>query len=274
MKLIRITSKKDFNKYSNELKSFESSFTYPLGDSFFTISHGIKHSYFSFFERLGEVNFFIVLDKKKVVAAGCAILKKILQNGTPEKYWYLGDFKITKEYQNKNILNKILLKYLLFQYLKSSKMIAINMSPIKKNPLIRKVRMLFKRFNIKFTEYLFYEWERDVFLNNIANNEYIKNNFLIFTNNDYKDIVINEKQIPLYHLVDKEYGLANYPNIVAPIESLNKISIHPDTLFMFGTSNAEKVKMLVMQKINATSESTIISHKIKIDQSDFFTGEI
>jgi hypothetical protein len=274
MKLIKITSKKDFNKYSNELKSFESSFKYPLGDSSFTISHGIKHSYFSFFERLGKVNFFLVIDKNKVVAAGCAILKKISQNGVVEKYWYLGDFKITKEYQNKNILNKILLKYLLFQYLKSNKMIAINMSPINKNPLIRKVKNLFKRFNVKFSKYFFYEWETNAFLNHIANNEYIKNNFLLFTNNNHKDIIINDKQIPLYHLVDKAYGLANYPNLVAPIDSLTTKTIHPDTLFMFGTSNESKINKLLKYNIKSTSESTIISHKINIKKSDFFTGEI
>lgn len=94
--------------YSTELQNFEKKFTYALGDEWFNIIHGAKETedYFSFFEQMGDVHYFIACYNEKIVGAACAILR----NGDEGKYWYLCDVKVLKKFRGKGILEKIFRK--------------------------------------------------------------------------------------------------------------------------------------------------------------------
>jgi len=48
---------------------------YPLGDDFFQIDHG--QDYFAFFDRLGQVSYYIALIDEIVVAVGAGVLRQI-----------------------------------------------------------------------------------------------------------------------------------------------------------------------------------------------------
>ena len=99
-KFKKLKTEKDFQKYSSALQEFEKEFDYPLADKRFTIMHGDNNiNYFEFFKRLGDVSYFIVEKNNVIIGAGVAILKNIKDNGNNIKYWYLGDFKITKAYR-------------------------------------------------------------------------------------------------------------------------------------------------------------------------------
>ena len=47
--------------YSNKLQHFESNFQYPLNQETFKIQHGNNnYDYFSFFEKMGKVNYLVL----------------------------------------------------------------------------------------------------------------------------------------------------------------------------------------------------------------------
>jgi predicted acetyltransferase len=275
MKLKILNDEKSFSEYSKQLQNFEVQFTYPLGSKKFHINHGSENiSYFDFFKRLGKVSYFIVLDNNIIIGAGCAILKESIIEGVTEKYWYLGDFKIIKEFRNKGILKKLMLKYFISHYIKSNKLIALNMSPMKENGLVNKVKGIFSWFDVSACPYFIYEWDFNEFVGNVALKNYIKDNFLLFDNNGFKDIVIEESQIPLYHLVDKQYAKDNYPNLVKEIIISEIDKLNENSLFMLGSANKNILSQLDKIDLIASSEASIISHKINIERSRFFTGEI
>lgn len=275
MKLRMIKRGEDFDKYSPLMQKFESQFDYPLGDQRFSLRHGNEiYNYFDFFRRLGNVNFFIVEDNNEVVGAGCAILKNVIEGEEEVKHWYLADFKLTPEYRKKGILKKLTIKYFLSHYFKSNKMIALNMSPMKDNGLIKRVKGIFSWFNVRTDPFMFYEWNKADFCSKIMNNPYIRSNYMLFTNNGLKDIIIEGKSIPLYHLVRRDYGLTNYTYHVFDIKDESTSDIPENALFMLGTVNPDIIKDLESNGLHPTLETTFISHKINIKNCNFFTGEI
>lgn len=276
MNFKRLSTEDDFNKYSDRIKEFESEFDYPLGEKTFKISHGSNgESYFSFFKKLGKVNYFIIERKGKIIAAGCSILKTVIEtNNDSYDYWYLCDFKITKNYRKNKILNIITLKYFLFHYFKTNKFIAINMSPKKDNGLIKKIKKLFLFFKIDSNPFYFYEWSYDNFINFVKDNTYIEENYYLYNNNGIKDILIDNKNIPIYHLVLKDYGKKNYSENILAISNKTLSSIDPKSIFMFGTAREIIVNEFKNLGITHNSESSFISHEIKYKNSNFFTGEI
>lgn len=198
IKKLNLEDKEIRLQYSKLLKSFENEFDYPLGDKKFFIKHGLNKDfdYFSFFEQMGEVHYFVAEENGVLIGAGCAILRKI----NNVKTWYLCDFKISKGKRGSNILEKIMLKYFISMYLKCRKMIIVNMSSPLNNGLINKICRLFKVFNLKIDELFFFEWnKKDIFKNNIDLNK-----FIIIHNKGKKDIVIENKPYDIYHLVEKD----------------------------------------------------------------------
>lgn len=276
IKIKKIKSEEDFKKYSPILQDFEKEFTYPLGSRQYTISHGKEsNDYFSFFKRLGEVHYFIIEDKENnVIGVGTNILKTITDNKETYKYWYLTDFKFTNEYRKNGLLKKVLIKYFITTYFKCQRMITINMSPKKNNRILNKIKTLFSWFNIKDKSYYFYEWDYYKFISDISTNYFITNNYLLYTNNGIKDIIIEGEAKPLYHLVEKEYGLKNYSEHVFEINDENLSRLSKDSLFMLATVKKSQVDKLAKAKIRFNYEGSFISHRIKTDECSFFSGEI
>lgn len=180
--------------YSKELQEFESQFSYPLGQKRFNIVHGASDGcdYFSFFEQMGEVYYFVARNEEKIVGAGCAVLR----DGLEGTYWYLCDFKILKEYRGKGILEKMFKKYFIPCVIKSRKMMAVNMGDgsVSKNGLLSKLKRVFWMFNVQVKSLNFHTWTKDTVPRELS---------VCYGNNGKKDLMIDGKSLPLYH-VNKE----------------------------------------------------------------------
>lgn len=192
-KIINIVlSGKEREIYSKKLKAFENEFSYPLGDSSFKILHGIKEGkdYFSFFEQMGEVHYFVAEKDNKIVGAGCAILRDSIEG----KYWYLCDFKIAKEHRGKGIIEAMFKSNFIKFVAKSRKMIAVNMCDgnVAKNGLLKKVKRIFFMFNIQEKILNFHTWSKD----NLPNQE-----LYVGTNKGVKDLIVNGLEVPLFHIM-------------------------------------------------------------------------
>lgn len=195
--LLDLKNKEIRKEYSEKLKKFEDEFSYPLGESFFKIRHGDNDDYFSFFDQMGDTHYFIAEDKDKVVGAGCAILRT---SENHKKYWYLCDFKITKEYRGQKILEKMLAKYFLKCVVKSHRVVAVNMNnkSIEENGLVKKIEKLFWFLNIDVQWLNLHQWsKKDIQKENIDIGH-------IYTNIGKKDIMIEENPWSLYHVVEPE----------------------------------------------------------------------
>lgn len=107
MRFHRITSQ-ERQLFQPGIVAIEKSATYPLGNDFFQIDHGID--YFAFFDRLGKVNYYVMCDGKDVAAVGAGVLRQIpyQQGKLPKTAWYLCDLKVHPNYQRRNFSLRIL----------------------------------------------------------------------------------------------------------------------------------------------------------------------
>jgi hypothetical protein len=83
------------------IAALEATAKYPLGDDFFQIDHGAD--YFAFFDRLGEVDYYIGVEQQQVVAVGAGILRQVSDRAGAElrPAWYLCDLKVHPMHQGK-----------------------------------------------------------------------------------------------------------------------------------------------------------------------------
>lgn len=200
---INLNNKEIRKYYSEKLKDFENEFSYPLGSETFKIRHGNVDDYFSFFDQMGDTYYFVAENNNKIVGAGCAILRLSDDN---KKYWYLCDFKITKEYRGKNILEKMLAKYFLKCVVKSHRVIAVNMNnkAIDENGLVKKVQKLFWFLNIEVQWLNLHQWSKK----DIQKEKVDVGN--LYTNIGKKDIIIKDNPLALYHVVSHKDSYNNF----------------------------------------------------------------
>jgi ribosomal protein S18 acetylase RimI-like enzyme len=222
MKALRINlnNKDERFIYSEKLKDFESEFSYPLGETTFSIKHGLKYDYFSFFEQLGEVYYLIIEEGNKIVGAICAVLR---QFDGYTKTWYLCDFKISKEYRGQSLYKKLMVKFFLKLYWKNKKMFSINMSTPANNKIHNHSQKILKKFNIQIESRFLSQFNYDDL--NKFNDEFWKSHYVV-SNNNKKDIVINGGAIPLYHIVKNDRYINN-------ISVINKNYLPQDGQFMY-----------------------------------------
>lgn len=107
MKFHRIATN-ERHQYQPGIVAIEKVATYPLGDDYFQIDHGID--YFAFFDRLGEVKYYAALDGDAVAAVGAGILRDIPyhQGKKSQNAWYLCDLKVDPYYQKRRLSLRIL----------------------------------------------------------------------------------------------------------------------------------------------------------------------
>jgi len=94
--------------FQTGIEAIEQTAIYPLGQDFFQLDHG--DNYFAFFDRLGDVSYFVALDGDCVAAVGAGILRKIpdRQGEVPRLAWYLCDLKVHPDYQRQHLSMRIL----------------------------------------------------------------------------------------------------------------------------------------------------------------------
>ena len=103
MKIVRVTARHR-EGFQEGLASLEKRATYPLGDDFFQIAHG--SDYFRFFERLGKMVYYAIVDEEAgVIGAAAGIIRKLpfREGTTPRSTFYLCDFKIEPRFRGRSI---------------------------------------------------------------------------------------------------------------------------------------------------------------------------
>ena len=243
-----IIDNNNLDKYNNELKLFEKETKqkYPLGNEFFTIDHGVD--YFAFFKRLGEVNYFIIRSENKIIGTGCAILKD-------DKYFYLCDLKIRKEYQGNNLSFKLFFSmYFKFKHISNSGYL-ITMNK-KNNPVINIFMKFSFLFNIKKDQILIYKLNTKEFdsVKNILKDHFGTISFLKL--NGIKNIIIESEHksqiMNLYHLQHHNSGKYSLENIES------------DGVIMFSCwEKSSLVKLLNEKNITTDTTATILSSNME-----------
>jgi GNAT superfamily N-acetyltransferase len=121
------------------LAAFDSHNKYPLGDDFFQLDHGSE--YYAFFDRLGEVHAYVVLDGEVIAGGGIAILRRVpfRQGEPPRKAWYLCDAKVHPDRRGQRIGLRSVTRLFLSYYLRCPRAYGISMNPGdgSPNPVVR-----------------------------------------------------------------------------------------------------------------------------------------
>jgi hypothetical protein len=128
MKIIRVTDR-NREGFQEGLASLEKRATYPLGDDFFQIDHG--GDYFRFFERLGKMVYYVIVEEEAgVIGAAAGIVRKLsFRAGSPPKStFYLCDFKIEPRFRGRDIALKMAGHGFFRNYLRCPRGYAITMN--------------------------------------------------------------------------------------------------------------------------------------------------
>ncbi|NES98842.1 MAG: hypothetical protein F6K32_27485, partial [Desertifilum sp. SIO1I2] len=89
-------------QFQASIAAIEQIAQYPLGNDFFQIEHGLN--YFAFFDRLGDVHYYVALDGDRVAAVGAGILRQLAGSLA----WYLCDLKVHPDYQRQYLSLRLL----------------------------------------------------------------------------------------------------------------------------------------------------------------------
>ena len=132
----KVLNERDCHKYSELISEMGENITYPLGMDNFSISHGAD--YFTFFKRLGEMYYFLLLDTGKPVCVMAAVLRTI--NEKNDKAWYICDIKVAPDHQGKGLPAKLLTKIYPIYIKKCSRVYAVVMNS-KDNEISRSIKI-------------------------------------------------------------------------------------------------------------------------------------
>uniref|UniRef100_A0ACD5H5K8 GNAT family N-acetyltransferase n=1 Tax=Desertifilum tharense IPPAS B-1220 TaxID=1781255 RepID=A0ACD5H5K8_9CYAN len=110
-------------QFQASIAAIEQIAQYPLGNDFFQIEHGLN--YFAFFDRLGDVHYYVALDGDRVAAVGAGILRQL----SDSLAWYLCDLKVHPDYQRQYLSPRLLRSALGGNQQKCARLYAILMNP-------------------------------------------------------------------------------------------------------------------------------------------------
>lgn len=140
LKCIKITPK-NRTRFLRQIVALEEFADYPLGGDSFRIYH--RGDYFSSFEKLGDLYYYSVLDRNRVVAVAAGIIRELplYQDGWPLRAWYLCDLKIHPDYRGRHVPFRIIRRTFIPNYLRCHRGYAISMNP-GKGKINRMARLL------------------------------------------------------------------------------------------------------------------------------------
>jgi GNAT superfamily N-acetyltransferase len=121
--------------FQPQIVNLEQFASYPWGDDFFKIDHG--DDYFAFFDRLGEVDYYISLNEKQQVSAvGAGILRKVRDrvSDPSQLTWYLCDLKVHPQSQNQRLSLKLLRHAIAMGKARCDRGYSISMDPVPGQP--------------------------------------------------------------------------------------------------------------------------------------------
>jgi len=259
VKVVRITEA-NINLYQEELSRLEDEMTYPLGSEFFKISHG--NNYLRFFQRLGDVHLYALLDGEKIAGVAGGVIRIIPdRKGRNQKTWYLCDLKIRKEYRGKGWTLRWLGRVFISKYLLCRRAYGISMNPGDGSP--NKVLKLLEKFRwAKFSSagnLHIYSLSQSEFSNH---QEYLNkemSGFSLIQLRDIKDIVMqpSQKVMDLYHLLPGESGPQN-------------LLISNDAVIMFSLPERHPLHERLLERgLKPSASATVIHHRMDPFDWDF-----
>ncbi len=259
--MIEIKALKSFSreKLNSKLKELEGSIEYPYGGDSFHIDHG--SSYFSFFERLGTIEFNLALDGQRVVACACGIKRSIPRGQSHKKAWYLCDLKVHHDFRKRKIPRKLFTKNLLRHFFSCPRGYTISMNPSEGQNRVIKLIESFPFFPLKFSEtlYLF-----EVSMDEVKSIEEEVNAVLgepvrFLSLKGVKDIVLKSTQeaIPLFHA---QYG---------PMASPEAKAIEHEGRYMFCTPKNSCLYKLLSKYFSSSATASILEYGLRGQSWDF-----
>ncbi|MBD2461090.1 hypothetical protein H6G89_08550 [Oscillatoria sp. FACHB-1407] len=120
--------------YQSKLVELEQTASYPLGEDAFQLDHGAD--YFAFFDRLGQVNYYAVLDGEKAIAVGAAVLRQVPDRAgeKPCPAWYLCDLKVHPDYRRQHLSLRLFRHAFTKHFAECDRGYAISMNPGDDHP--------------------------------------------------------------------------------------------------------------------------------------------
>jgi hypothetical protein len=151
VRFIRLT-RENRPVWGPRIQTLEASAVYPLGADTFRIDHGAD--YFAFFERLGEVRYYVAAEDERPLAVGCGAVRRFpFAGGKVRDAWYLCDLKVEPGHRGRRIPLRMAGRAFLPGYWRCARGFGITMNPPRgENRVVRLAsRFRWARFSIAGT---------------------------------------------------------------------------------------------------------------------------
>ncbi|MBM4365807.1 MAG: GNAT family N-acetyltransferase [Deltaproteobacteria bacterium] len=138
IRVFRVDGERD--AWAAPVAALEGSARYPLGADRFRIDHG--RDYFAFFDRLGELAYYVAAEDGEVLAVGCGVIRELPGLGPA---WYVGDLKVRPDRRGEHIPLRMLAAAFPAEYPLCRRGYGISMNPPEgENRVLR----IFRRFPV------------------------------------------------------------------------------------------------------------------------------
>ena len=258
--------------YQERIAALESLATYPIGDDFFQLDHG--PDYFAFFDRLGEVDYFVVREGQRVVGVCCAALRRVPDRlgGKLRRAWYACDLKVHPEFRGRRIPHRIANYAFLRDYLRCPRGYAITMNPVGGPRANRVLKIADRWWNPTATpaQLEIYSLEAEVMDRLRGKVEAERGPIRFLSLRGIKDVVLQStgSPMPLLHV---QWG-------AAPPEGPERLLAEPqpDHAHMFCAPEGSGLARFVAEAgVEPFATATVLSHRMSsCDWSFVLTSEI
>lgn len=115
--------------WAAEIAKLEAGARYPLGADHFRLDHG--KDYFAFFDRLGDVAYYVAVTDGEVVAVGCGMLRTLPFTLGVQPAWYIGDLKVRPDHRGQHIPLRMMAAAFAPEYARCPRGYGISMNPAR-----------------------------------------------------------------------------------------------------------------------------------------------
>jgi hypothetical protein len=265
MKLVRLTAE-NTNLYLDQILDLERGATYPYGNQFFKIEHG--KDYFAFFERLGKLSYYALIDEHRVAGVVAAILRTIPTHKGMKKIWYYCDLKIHPDYRGRHLPIKMAYPIYLRNILTCRSGFGISMNPAtgSRQNRMKKLSKWLKWISISAdTQLCLFSLDQDAMQKALPVLEHYRGKVHFLSLEGIKDLILTHDQsrIPLLHVQFGEQRKENnyqYKHSTPQIGHIHMFCV---------TSEDPLVAELTKMQLSPSSTMTLFNHGMKLHHWDW-----